>query len=415
MKIGLISRYELLTLLRRPAFLILAFGLPLLGVAVLAVTNLTGSNASDTEQPASSSEEIETEGYVDMAGLIEGLPPDLPADALVPFASESEAERALEAGDIAAYYVVPADYISTGQLQYIHPTVNPLGGQGQDWVIRRALVYNLVGGDQSLLDQIWTPIDTQAVDLAAAEQQASGDCDRPNANCESSELVRLIPTLLVIFMFVLLTNAAGLMMRNVSLEKQNRMMEILTSSASPVQIMTGKIAGLGVGSLLAFGMWLLSAWLAMRLANPSFLPAGFSVPGELLPWMVAFFLLGFALFGTLSAGIGALVPSLKESTQAAWLIMAPLLIGYMAALFNLEHPHNALMTVLSLIPLSSPMVMVVRLSAGGVAAWQLVLSVAILCATVAVAIWVGARLFRAQNLLSGEHFSIRRVLQALAA
>jgi ABC-2 type transport system permease protein len=86
----------------------------------------------------------------------------------------------------------------------------------------------------------------------------------------------------------------------------------------------------------------------------------------------------------------------------------------MVALFNLEQPHNALMTVLSLFPLSSPMVMVVRLSAGGVAAWQPVLSVAILCATVAVAIWSGARLFRAQNLLSGEHFSIRRVLQALA-
>lgn len=204
-------------------------------------------------------------------------------------------------------------------------------------------------------------------------------------------------------------------MRNVSSEKQNRMIELLTSSLSPLQVMAGKIAGLGLATLIAFAMWVLSAAIAIRLADTvQYFPAGFAVPSELVPWAVAFFLLGFALYGSLAAGVGALVPNLKESTAAAWLIMAPLLVGYMIGLFGSETPHSPLMTALSLFPLSSPMVMVLRLSVGGVAGWQPLVSVAGLALSVVAAVWMAARLFRAHNLLSGQTFSVRRVAQALA-
>lgn len=410
-----VARYELVTLLRKPGYVILAFGLPLLGVAVLAATTLTGSEQPVEAPQESAADEIELEGYVDLAGIVERLPEDLPPDALVEFASESQAEAALEAGEIASYYVVPVDYLATGELQYIHPTVNPLGPPGQDWVMRRALVYNLVGGEAELLDQIWTPITTESIDLAAAEQQVGGACDRPNANCESNDLVSLMPMMLLVFLFIALTNGSALLMRNISLEKQNRMIEILTSSLSPVQVMAGKIVGLGLATLVAFSVWMGSAAIALRLGDSAqYFPAGFSVPDELVPWAVLFFLLGFGLYASLSAGIGALVPNLKESTGATWLIMAPMLVGYLIGIFAIEQPHSLVMTALSLFPFTAPMVMVQRLSVGGVPLWQPYAAALATAAMLALAIWIASRLFRAQNLLSGQRFSVRRLIGAIA-
>lgn len=414
MKMFLVGRYELLHLLRKPGFLILAFGLPLLGVAVLAALTLRGSEPEASAVQSPTTPGMEAEGYVDLAGIIREIPEDVPARILRPFGSERAARRALQVGEIGAYYVVAQDYLDSGEVQYVHPTVNPLSSQGQDWLMRRTLVYNLVGGDPRLLEEIWDPIGTESVDLSMAAEGATGDCTRPNANCEANEVVGLMPTMLLIFLFVALTNGSSLLMRNVSLEKQNRMIEILTSSLSPLQIMAGKIAGLGVATLLAFGAWLLSAGLAIRMGDTAdYFPAGFAIPSELVPWAVVFFLLGFTLYGSLSAGIGALVPNLKESTQATWLIMAPILLGYLIGIFGVETPHSPLMIALSLFPFSSPMVMVQRLSVGGVPGWQPFAAAAILAVSVLLAVGAASRLFRANHLLSGQHFTVRRTLQAL--
>jgi ABC-type Na+ efflux pump permease subunit len=111
-----IMRYEMVSALKRPSFLFFAFGVPLIAVIAFAGYSIISTNrgfSGDVEQ-AQEDPELETEGYVDLSGLITKIPSDLPANTLVAYSTETEAQRALEAGEISAYYIVSEDYIETG-------------------------------------------------------------------------------------------------------------------------------------------------------------------------------------------------------------------------------------------------------------------------------------------------------------
>lgn len=415
MKIALVARYELANLLRHPGYLILAFGLPLAGLLAATLVGRRQPELGLTGPVQSGPEELVREGFVDSAGLIDSLPGDVPAGLLAEYPDEARAMQALSQGEIAAYYLVPQDYLATGELIYVHPTLNPIATTGdQSWMIRRALLVTLLDGDAGLSDLIWNPMVLERRDLGAAQTGQSGDCSHPGAECRDQPVLRLIPTFLLVFFFVALTNGASLLIRSVSREKQSRVVEILTSSMTPLQLMGGKVIGLGSATLLGFAAWMAAAGTALQRSGVmQSLPPGFAFPAGLLPWSVVFFLLGFALFASLMAGIGALVPNLKETTQASWLVMGPMLVGYMVGIFAIDAPHSALMVALSLFPFSSPMVMVQRLSVGGVPAWQPAIAAILLVAAVAFAARLAGRLFRAQNLLSGQSFSLRRLSAAL--
>jgi ABC-2 type transport system permease protein len=374
------------------------------------VISLSKDEAEVDEEPL---HELEMEGYVDRADLIGSVPEGLP---LTEFKTEEQARQALSAGEVAAFYIVPEDYVVSGEFVYVHPSVNPLATDRQDWIMRRTLLFNLLGAAPELTELIWNPMALEVTDLAAIEAGAEGDCSRPGANCESNYLIGLVPMFVMVFFFIALTNGSALLIRSVSAEKENRVIEILTSSVSPLQLMAGKIAGLGIGTLLAFGFWVLATGIALQIGRPALeLPEGFGFPSSLLPWSMLFFLLGFGLYASLMAGIGALVPNIKETTQASWLVMGPMLVGYMVGIFGIERPHSVLMTVLSLFPMTSPLVMVQRLTVGGVPAWQPVLAAVLLVLTIGLAVRAAARLFRAHHLLSGQSFSPRRLITALRA
>ncbi|MGD2254074.1 MAG: hypothetical protein PVF70_14285, partial [Anaerolineales bacterium] len=121
----LVLRHELFTTLGRRSFQLIAFILPLIAVLVFVVLSIVKGGSGSSVEPGLDSQQqtdLEVEGYVDLAGLIQELPEDLPADILVPFDTEALALQAIESGEIAAYYVIPEDYIDAGELIYVHPT-----------------------------------------------------------------------------------------------------------------------------------------------------------------------------------------------------------------------------------------------------------------------------------------------------
>lgn len=411
-KTFLVLKYELSTLLRKPGFLILAFGFPLIGVLVLSGINLIKSGSEAESEADSASQELQVEGFVDRSGLIETLPEDLPEGILIEFADEEQAAHALSADQISAYYVVPSDYLDTGELVYVHPSLNPLASDRQDWIMRHTLMLNLVGGDAELMDWILDPVALEETNLAAIEAGAAGDCARPGMDCDSNPIIGFLPMIVMVFFFIAFTNGSALLIRSISGEKQNRLIEILASSVDPLQLMAGKILGLGIGALLAFAMWLVAAFAALRLSQPN-LPVEFEIPGSFLPWAIVFFLLGFTFYASLMAGVGALVPNIKETTKVSWLVIGPMMVGYLIGIFSMERPHNPLMTALSLFPVTSPLNMVQRLTTGEVPGWQPAVAAVLLLIAVFVALRAAARLFRAHNLLSGQPFSPKVLIRAL--
>jgi ABC-2 type transport system permease protein len=399
----------------------MSFGIPLAALLIFGVISIVKSDTSssaDVSPSASESKELEVEGYVDQAGLIKGIPEQIPSGYLLPFSSEDQAQQALEAGEINAFYIIPEDYIEKGEFIYIHPTYSPTSSDGQEWMMRQALLVNLLGGDTKLAEKVWNPMVLEVTNLAPKPQYdrfAEEDCSSPGPACESSTLVQFIPFIMAVLFYMFITMGASLLIRNISGEKENMVMEILMISVNPRQLFTGKLIGLGIVSLLPTMAWLGASYTILRLGGVVLsLPAELTIPPSLLAWGILFFILGYAVYASLMAGAGALLPNVKEITQATWVVMLPLMIGYIIALMaSGEAPHAALPTVLSLFPLTAPVVMIMRLTIGGVALWQPLLAAGFLVLTAVFIMRAVARMFRAQALLSGQSFSVKRFANAL--
>ena len=407
-KTFLVFRHELATTFRRRSYLLIGFGPPILAAIVFIVISFVrGDDGSSTiAQNVPLPPEIETEGYVDQSGLIRLIPDSIPSGRLRSYPNEELAQEALASGQITAYYLIPADYMQRGELYYVYPDSKPLLSDGQEWVILRTLVENLVD-DPELASLVWDPVHLEWTSLAASGQP--GDV-------ESNEVVQFIPAIMVILLYVSFMMSANLLSENVSSEKENRTMEILMVSISPRQMLVGKVAALGAAGLVQIIVWVGTAYLIINLGGTTLaLPEGFSIPASILFWGVVFYLLGYAVYGSLMAGVGALTPRLKEAGQASFIVLSPLMIGYLVGLLApmAGETEAVLPVVLSIFPLTAPVLMMMRLTDGSVPLWQLLLTAALMLGTAYLIIRAVAAMFHAQNLLSGQPFSPRRFFRAL--
>lgn len=418
-KIFLVLRHELLTTLRRGSFLFFAFGLPLIIGLIFTVLSITQAGDETGEEAApQEQEELHVEGYVDHSGLMTTLPEEITSGNLVAFDDEDAAREALEMGGISAYYLIPVDYVETGEFVYVHPDYSPMTSGGQVWMIRRTLLLNLLNGDEMLAERVWNPVDLEVLNLAPEptfDRYSEENCSTPGPACESSPFVRYIPIIMVILFFLFITQGSSLLIRNISGEKQTQVMEILMASVSPTQLLAGKVIGLGIASMIPTIAWLGTWFVVLRLGGGTLnLPEELTIPTSLWVWSLVFFLLGYALYASLMAGAGALVPNLKEINQATWVVITPLFAGYLIGVFvSGEAPHGLLSTVMSMFPLTAPILMVMRLTIGGVPPWQILTAVGLMIVAIIFVVRAVAGMFRAQALLSGQPFSGRRFIGAL--
>ena len=404
----LILKNEIITLITRPSFWLTALGIPLLGAAIFAGVGAINRNAAASQavsQVFTSPQEVRPEGYVDLSGLIRQIPADFPAGKFIAYPSETAARQALQAGKISAFYVVSQDYIRDGKVTYIRPDFNPLASSGdQSGSFTWLLQVNLAGGDALFASLVNGPTKLDDVSLATAPQP-----DQKNA------LALWTPYIITLLFYMLIIGASSLLLSNVSKEKENRIIEVLLTSVTPRQLLTGKILGLGIVGLGQTLLWLGTSYLLLNLSGRTFnLPSEIHLPASFLAWGLVFFLLGYAVYASLMAGLGALAPNLREASQATFVIMLPMMIPlFLSSSVFMEEPNGPIATGLSLFPLSAPVAMMARLSAGGVPWWQAPLAAILLAGTAVLILRGVAGMFRAQSLLSGQGFKLKMYFRAL--
>jgi ABC-2 type transport system permease protein len=414
-----VMRYEFSSALRRKSFLFVAFGIPLLAVIIFAGINIIRSNNSDigTSEQEQESFQYEVEGYVDKSGIISSIPEDIPDGILTAFSSENEVKEALDKGDITAYYVIPADYIETGDLIYVHPNVNPIAEGGQNWVMIWTLYFNLLGGDIEMASNVWSPANYVRRDLSIISSQDGTSpeaCTTPGYTCESNALIKLLPNLIMVIIYISIVSGGSYLLRLVSNEKDSRVMELLLLSASPNQLLSGKVVSYCILGFLQVLAWLGAVYLVFKIGGATLsLPPGFSFPISLLVWGLIFFVLGYAIYATMMAGAGALTPKLSQYTSVYFIVSSPLLISYLFSIMLAMRPHSPLAVALSIFPLSAPIMMITRLTVGNVPLWQPIVAAVLSIIMAVFIIRAVARMFRAQMLLSGQPFSIQRYVKAL--
>jgi ABC-2 type transport system permease protein len=405
-KTWLVLRHEIINTLSRPSFLFAMFGIPIIGAAVFMVAGqLNKANPAQNllAQLIGSPPTTLAEGYVDQSGIIKEIPASVQPGLLVAFPDEASASQALADGQISGYYIIPPDYIQAGKITYIRSDFNPLTSSGQSGLLEWILNVNLLGGNTRLATLVNGPTNLQKVSLSPAPQRD-----------ENNMLTFFLPYAVTMLFYIILLSAASLLLSSVTKEKENRVMEILMVSVTPRQLLTGKIVALGLIGLLQTIVWVGTGRLLLARSGTTFnLPIAFQLPASFLIWGVIFFLLGYAVYASLMAGLGALVPNLREASQATILVIFPLIIPVVLLSILINDPHGLLATVLSLFPLTSPVAMMTRLAAGGVPFWQTLLAAALLAVTAVLVVRSVARMFRAQTILSGQPFSRKVFFNAL--
>ncbi len=394
-KIFIVARHEFTTLITKPSFWIALIGVPIFMGFVMAIS-LLGSGAATAAVIASKQNEVLLQGYVDHSGLVKTLPPGVSFQA---FPDEEAARAALSAGKIRGYFIVPVDYIRTGNVTYVSPDFSPLSSPtGQ---FERVLTYNLVGGNEQVLARVDTTVAVQQ-ETALAPQGTKGGTGLP---------FPLLPLFAGILFMIVMISASSYLMQTVTTEKETRVMEVLMSSLTPRQMLAGKIIGLGLVGFVQMGLWLLSSLTALN-AIPAAASLG-SISAGTVVIAIVYFLFGYFIYASMMAGLGALMPGSREAAQYTFFILLPLIIPMYLTTALLYEPNGLLATVLSLFPFTSPVVMVMRITATDVPFYQIALGVILLAITVVGVINVVARLFRAQSLLSGTKPSLRDIALAL--
>jgi ABC-2 type transport system permease protein len=285
--------------------------------------------------------------------------------------------------------------------------------------MRWTLTFNMLDGDMELASRVWAPMYLTITNLDPApniDRYTEEDCSGPGYQCESNVLVQMLPFGVVVLFFVFTSISSGQLLTNITKEKQNRMMEVLILSVDPREMLAGKIIGLGFVSLLQVTFWAVTMFIMLKVGGTTLnLPENFSIPTTVLFWWLVLFLLGYAITACLMGGIGALVPDTKAASQGSWIVLLPFMVGYFFAVTPLgqQDPHGIVSTLLSIFPLTAPVVMIMRVTIGSVPIWQLLLTVLLMVGTVLLIIRSVARMFRAQTLLSGQPFSVGRYFRAL--
>jgi ABC-2 type transport system permease protein len=407
-KTFLVFRNELIATLTRKSFVITLFLLPLVGfIVMLIVGGLQKSSGTDAGSLISNlmvpSAKNTLEGFVDYSNLAVKIP-DGYQNRLTRFGTEAEAQQALAEKKITAYYVIDKNYLENGKIIYVRPDFNPLGGSIQSSSVDALMAYNLTDGNLNLYYRVQNPVNTstQTIDSTAPQRD------------QNNPMTFFLPYAVTFLFYIVIITSASLLLNNITSEKQNRMMEVLMTSVNPRQLLTGKIIALGIAGLLQTVVWSGSGLILLRYSGQNLAVAdAFQLPASILLWGILFFILGYGVYASLMAGIGALVPSMREASQLTTVVIIPLIIPLMFISILIQSPNSTLAVVLSLFPLTAPVAMMTRLASTQVPLWQIGLALVLLALTALYFIRAAAGLFHAQNLLTGKSLSAKAFILAL--
>jgi ABC-2 type transport system permease protein len=207
-------------------------------------------------------------------------------------------------------------------------------------------------------------------------------------------------------------------------EKGSRIMEILVNAATPFQLMAGKIVGIGAAGLsqmacfvaVGIGALLLQLPLQALLLGSNSGVLNLSITGAsitLLLLLLVYFVLGFLLYATLYAAMGALVKRQDEVQNAVQPLIWLLAVGYIASFFGIYSPDAAWMRAISYVPFWTPTTMLVRIAAGGVAPWEIAFTVVLMIVTIIVCTLIAGRIYRVGVLMYGQRPGLGQLMKLI--
>jgi ABC-2 type transport system permease protein len=327
-------------------------------------------------------------------------------------ATPTEAERAvlrdkINSQAIDGYLWLSEDAIASGKITWVSRRMPDFSersrlGETLNQVIQsERLSKNGVSADEA--GRLLKPIKVESIRMEGGrEAKGSG----------GGKFVEVAVMVMLLYMAVLLYGIS--VMRSVLEEKNSRILEVLLSSATSTELMAGKLLGVGAVGLTQILVWVVIA-VVFAFPGMAMQPSlsEFQVPPTVLAAFAVFFLLGYLLYSTMYAAIGAITTTEQEGQQLQFFIIIPLVLSVFMLAPVVRNPDAAMMVWMSMVPFFAPVVMYARIVVQTPPLWQVALSVFLLIATIAGLLVLCARIYRVGILIYGKRPNLPEIMKWL--
>jgi ABC-2 type transport system permease protein len=435
--IGLVIGREYNTRVKKKSFIILTFVVPILFAALCFLPTIIMMNTKEKTKEVA---------VIDQSGIVMPFLENGEAANYYDYTGREPDSLKAQLSDLGKDLLVvisPIDSVSSVSVQtfskkpagvdFAANLSGKVSNAVEDYRIRS---YNIDG-----LDEIMSSV---KADIKVQEFTIGED---GRETISESGIYMIISMILGMLIYIFVVMFSGTVMSSVIEEKSSRVVEVLISSVKSIDLMFGKIIGVALVALTQFALWILLSAVILGVGGAAFGPkllesaqgaagqeqimemasstAGFdmekmvssmedgnelktilvtlgNIPwGQLIISFFIYFILGYLLYASLFAAVGAAVENEADSNQLQLPITIPLLIGFFIALMAMRNPYSQVVWWGSMIPFTSPIVMLARIPYG-VPTWELILSIALLLITFIVLAWASSKIYRAGILIFGK-------------
>ena len=416
--LGLIIKREYMSIVGRKSFLVMTLLIPIIIVICMLIpvllTKMNNESATETQQVT----------VIDETGSLAQAVKNTPAFNFVTLQGDenkpTDARQFYEkaGSSVDAIVVIPRDVLDKQQVTvYSENTVSPALLKH----LEECLTDTLEGAKIAAygvpeLKKIMKDCEVE-LDVQSVKWDANGE---ENSSSTTAAMIFGIALSFITYMFVIMYGA--MIMNSVIEEKTNRIVEVIVSSCTPFQLMMGKIIGVALVGLTQFAIWVLIIGAVVGITGLSVggvggdgIAAVLQAVGSInityiLICFVIYFIGGYLLYASLFAGFGSAVDQASDASQFSTPIIMIMIIALYAGMACMENPNGTMAMWCSIIPFTSPIVMMVRLPYG-VPFLQLALSIVLLYATAAFMIWISSRIYRTGILLYGKKHSLKEIFK----
>ena len=439
-KISIIIQREYITRVRKRSFIIMTFLTPMLMALIFVIPALVMSNEDKDFKKIAVVE--------DGADLFNGVIADT-KDTDFEYLTDADVNdlknNFSELGYYGVLYISPQVITTPNAIQLISKKQPPIGlldhisGSLEKEIEKQKLLsYNIENLDE-ILKSINTDIKIQTIKID----------DAGSVRETSTGIAMGLAYISGFLMYMLVFMFGSQVMRGVIEEKTSRIVEVIVSSVKPVQLMLGKIIGIALVGLTQFAVWVMLTAAIVMIVKSNILPAETMEQVQQLPQSLAqadqavagsgsmtevqltemqslfssalsqpwgliifaflfYFITGYLLYASLFAAIGSAVDNETETQQFMLPVTVPIILGLIVAMGTMQNPESSISFWFSIIPLTSPIVMVARIPFD-VPAWEIILSMTLMIITIFGCVWMAAKIYRTGILMYGKKTSYKEI------
>lgn len=251
------------------------------------------------------------------------------------------------------------------------------------------------------------------------------DQEEENATSSTLSYVLGMVTMFILYLFIMLYGQ--MVMTSIIEEKNNRVLELVVSSVKPTDLMLGKILGIGLVAITQILMWAVliicaSIWVMPALAQTAVQSGDMTLtqamttlgsPGYMAGiflYLVLFLIGGYLFYSSIYAAIGSAVDNIQDASQLQSVAIVPIILAFVISMSVITDPNSSLAMWTSMIPFTSPMVMMARLPFG-IPSWQPIVSLVILAVSLLAMIWLSAKIYRVGIFMYGKKPSFAELIR----